>query len=401
MREEKVLHYLSNFMDQYQLFPKSGRGVIAVSGGVDSLLLAYLLSRPLLREKYSALVGIHINHGTRIGCQQEEDSVVAQLGAWGLLCHVERRQMSLGLSNFEHQARKMRYQIFSQYVESPADRIYLGHQIDDSFEWYCMQQWKSAGGHALGIPVRRGNIARPLMCFTKEQIEHLAHRWEIAYHFDLSNQDERFERNFLRHQIIPHIRKAYPHYLRHYVFRARELAKCLGHQQQMPPKFLQRRLVGGGIFLIHPQLVNNFQGAESLITSLIWELSGKQRGQLAREIEKLIRAQQRGQHGPHHFSGGVRVAMGTGYLFFFRHHRGHHPEELVVTDVEIAQIPDVEIFFQKPSLFLKTVHNIPLLKKYLVRYHPLLPEGEGCFFYDLFKIYRAKVISNSCDKRLN
>ena len=323
--ERQVLRHLQDFMQRAQLYPpEGGASLVGVSGGVDSMVLAWALGRILAGKKHPPLHWIHVNHGLRSESGEEEAFVREQAERGGHPLQVFPLGESLlreGPGNLEAKARRKRWECFGQGLKrSGAKTLYLGHHIDDSFEWFLLQQFLSSKHPAtLGIPLVRGVVRRPLHCFTKRQIHEIAQRLEIPHREDGSNRQQRFDRNFIRHSLVSRIEKRFPQALKNYVFRANEEAQKRGQSafarfagDEGGLRFIRDR--PGSLYLVQTGKQGTFRGREAGIKAALGKLSKAKRGRWRNQVEALIQAQEQGREGPLDFSGGVRVFMGAGGL---------------------------------------------------------------------------------------
>ena len=308
---------VDGFMTRYRLWPKGGSLWVAVSGGRDSTLLLCTMYFFFKRGRIKDLKILHFNHQTRSGCQNEENMVVKYSELLQLPIEIGYPLSNLGKSNIEHTAREERYAFFKKTI-GLKDRVYLGHHLDDSLEWSLMARFKSGRlASQLGIPIINGAFARPFLCTTRTQIACMAKKIALDWSDDESNQNLRFERNFLRSRILPSVEQRFPKYLQHYVASSNELARKLGvWRGGNETLFEQRELPLGGVGLFNSRLENNFRGAEELIRGIVEKLSLKKRGCLTTQVNKMIKAAESGKQGPIYFSGSVRGYMAPGILFF-------------------------------------------------------------------------------------
>ena len=311
--------FVDRFMTRYSLWPKSGSAWVAVSGGRDSILLLWSMFALFKRGRIQRLKMLHFNHQTRSGCQDEEALVVQYSKLLQLPLEIAHPLSPMEGSNLEHRAREERYAFFRRRM-GRGDRVYLGHHLDDSWEWSLMARLKSSRLKSqLGIPVVHGGFARPFLCVTREQVTQMVKKMELEWLEDDSNRDERFERNFLRSHVISSIKKRFPTYLKHYVASSNELARKMGVWRggnELP--FKQKKLPLGGVALFNFHLENKFEGAQGLIRGIVEKLSLGHRGCLATQVDKMIDAAAKGRQGPIFFSGSVRGYMAPGVLFFIR-----------------------------------------------------------------------------------
>lgn len=186
---------------------------LAYSGGLDSSVLLHLLvnSKPRYR-----IVPWHINHGLQDAAAQMEQFCVEQAGRYGLEIRVDRLEPGGIESNLEAVARQRRYQLFEDR-NGPRDCVLTAHHADDQAETFLLNALRGSGSAGLrGIARSRqlgsGRLLRPLLDFSRRQLEEYAQRYELAWFNDPSNSDLRFDRNYLRKQVMPLLATRWPHY---------------------------------------------------------------------------------------------------------------------------------------------------------------------------------------------
>lgn len=294
---------------------------VALSTGADSMALLYLLHKLKGQNLYLELRAIHINHGTR----PEENALEEKLAEdfcrkLGLTLTVVHLKLDIDQKNFEGEARRLRYRALFKDLRQD-ELLFLGHHIDDSFEWSLMQRGRSSELKSqIGIPLVNGRIRRPLMCFTRKQIELIVKEAGLIHSEDSSNKNNKFLRNDLRNNLIPQLKKRFPKYLKHYVRQSEQLAHRLEvHRNQEISQVLRweenlTTPLSGIIILRHPLGKNLFQGAEEVLRQGIYQLSQKNRGRISEEVNKLIEAAALFKSGPMSFSGGVKVYIKRGEL---------------------------------------------------------------------------------------
>ena len=363
MTAKPLLVYLQKFMDRVSLFPSSGRAVVGVSGGRDSMLLLFCLYGLQKQGRIKILDVVHINHHLREDSFKDGILVRKVCDLLGISCKTIDLYFDSLKGNLEKRARDGRYKEFLGYLQK-GDRLYLAHHIDDSLEWSLLQSFRSGGlKSSLGIPLKRGPIVRPFMCLDRKQITFWAKKLKVPWREDTSNLNLTFERNYLRKEIIPKMAVRHPRYLKHYVDRFNKLAGLLGvsafHGKETPWTVQSDKF--GGISLIHSRLENNFVGAKQLITHIIEKLSKKERGTLSQQIDKMILAVGKGRMGPLIFSGGVYGFMQQGILCFLTEQQKKQYQKLdkiLSLKIDAMNINHIlEVNFS--SLAIKKISSIP------------------------------------------
>ena len=185
--------------------------LVAYSGGLDSHVLLHLISR-LPDIKLRAL---HIDHGLQDASPW-----------WGRHCrdvcndlNIPFERVSLNLEvpdgqSLEAYAREKRYQAFKEHL-LPDEVMLTGHHQNDQAETLLIQLLRGSGGAGLAaMPMMTsfavGSHMRPLLNFTRDQLEDYAKQNDLSYVEDGSNVDLRFDRNYLRHQILPRLADRWP-----------------------------------------------------------------------------------------------------------------------------------------------------------------------------------------------
>lgn len=177
---------------------KKGRVLLAFSGGVDSTALFHLL-----RKHTIAFDIAHVNYHTRDGSDREEQSARDLAQKHNLQCHIH--SCRLDKTNFEHRAREERYRFFTLLMKQhPYTYLLTAHQLNDRFEWMLMQLTRGAGlPEILGIRSYDERpdftLLRPLLEYSRDEIEHYLATHQIPHFLDESNENEHYRRNRFRH----------------------------------------------------------------------------------------------------------------------------------------------------------------------------------------------------------
>jgi tRNA(Ile)-lysidine synthase len=219
------------------LFPRA-RLVLGLSGGLDSMALLQVLHRLAGRQNFR-LSCVHVNHGISPNARR-----------WAAFC--ARRCKRLGVALAVHEvdiapyraagveaaARRARYQVYAG--QAHADFIVLAQHMDDQAETLLLQLLRGAGvkgGAAMPLIRAQGGagqdkggalppILRPMLALSRRQIEAYARAHKVSWVEDESNADIRYDRNFLRHRVLPVIEPAFPGYRATLARAARHLAEA-------------------------------------------------------------------------------------------------------------------------------------------------------------------------------
>ena len=190
----------------------SRKFLLAFSGGVDSVVLLDLLVNVL--KESDALRIIHINHNLNEHSNDwaQFSSEVCEKYDLPLICEsVEPKRHGKGL---EADARELRYQSFRDVIQDD-EYLLTGHHQDDQMETLLYRIFRGTGIDGLRairreIKFGKGFLYRPMLNISREKIEEYAQLKNLKWIYDSSNDDSSYDRNFLRKDIIPSIKKRWP-----------------------------------------------------------------------------------------------------------------------------------------------------------------------------------------------
>ena len=210
-----MLKSFESHIDAHLEFLKDTRLLIAISGGVDSVVLAHLCSE--LNLNFSLA---HCNFNLRGEESNADEDFVLDLA--------EQLEVEMFIENFDTQAyanehkrsiqmaaRELRYDWFAELAEQlQFDYILTAHHADDNLETFLINFTRGTGLNGLtGIPMINDNIVRPLLPFSRETIEAYARKEAIKWQEDSSNSSRKYLRNKLRHEVVPILKEINPQLL--------------------------------------------------------------------------------------------------------------------------------------------------------------------------------------------
>lgn len=190
--------------------------LLAFSGGIDSHALLHLFSHIGNNSSKAKLTAIHINHNLSPKAKQWDkhcSAICKKLGVTYVSKVVPRNIKSSGHS-LEEILRKKRYEIFARILPKEACLV-TAHHADDQAETLLLQLFRGAGPKGLAAMPRKakfakGYLARPLLDCTRKDILFYAHKYNLQWIDDESNADLKFDRNLIRHQLLPLTKKRWP-----------------------------------------------------------------------------------------------------------------------------------------------------------------------------------------------
>ncbi|WP_153797232.1 tRNA lysidine(34) synthetase TilS [Foetidibacter luteolus] len=202
-------HIQQNFP---QLSACTGRLVIAVSGGIDSIVLTDLLAK----AGFDFAIA-HCNFKLRGEESERDEQFVRSLGlkynsevlvkSFNTAEYAAEKKLSI-----QEAARELRYNWFSQLVDKDS-YLLTAHHADDNIETLLMHFFRGTGIQGLaGIPAysREKRIIRPLLFAYREDVTAYANENQLQWVEDSSNASDKYTRNFFRNQLLPAIEEVYP-----------------------------------------------------------------------------------------------------------------------------------------------------------------------------------------------
>ena len=189
-------------------FEAGDKILVAVSGGADSLALAYALS--VESEKLAiTVVGVTVDHQLQSASSLQAEKVVEQLAKFGLTCAIKKVTVDIK-EGLEASARKVRYEAINEMaIQENADAVFLGHTKDDQAETVLLGLARGSGTRSLsGMAEHNGIYIRPLLEITRIQNEQFCKEVGLDYWNDPHNQDSQFARVRVRNEALPVLEKS-------------------------------------------------------------------------------------------------------------------------------------------------------------------------------------------------
>ena len=184
---------------------------VAVSGGMDSMALLYIL-----QKLFQKIVVFHCNFQLRETATKDERFVKEYCKVHSLTCKTRRFETKTlkktsPLSSQEL-ARNLRYDWFQEEMKhSNIQYLFIAHHQDDSVETFFLNLLRKTGTRGLkGIPLQNNNVIRPLYDISKKKIEQFVAKEGIPYRTDETNMSLIYKRNYLRNKILPLLESEFP-----------------------------------------------------------------------------------------------------------------------------------------------------------------------------------------------
>ena len=199
-----MLEHLKKILKELEIKDDT-RFLLALSGGIDSMVLCDLLHK----NKFNFTIA-HCNFKLR-GDESDGDEkfVLQHAKTNGIPIFVKEFDTSTFAKthriSIQEAARELRYSFFQEIAEKEEiEYILTAHNLDDRIETFFINFLRGAGLKGLAsIPEKNGNIIRPLLSISREEIEKFATKEKLVYREDSSNKETKYLRNQFRHLILP------------------------------------------------------------------------------------------------------------------------------------------------------------------------------------------------------
>ena len=200
-----MLQKFQNHIQQNFSFLKDKKLLVATSGGMDSMVLVHLFQKLNLNFALA-----HCNFQLRESESDGDENFVAtyakhkNISCFRTKFNTEKYSQELKLST-QLAARKLRYDWFNEILEQEKfDYIVTAHHADDVVETFMINLSRGTGLDGLiGIPSQNGNIIRPMLPFSRKEIEEYVSENNLQWREDSSNASDKYLRNKIRHHIVP------------------------------------------------------------------------------------------------------------------------------------------------------------------------------------------------------
>lgn len=230
---------LRQFEEQVkQYVPNQSHFLIAFSGGLDSTALLLLFAKLRKNQPHLQLRAIHIHHGLSPNADNWVTHCQHLCEQLAIPLQVEKVQI-LHNKGIEAGAREARYQAIKKHL-AYNEILVSAHHLQDQSETFFLALKRGSGVAGLAaMPVcsklYNMPLFRPLLPFSRHQLQTYVEQTGVVWIEDESNQDNRYERNFLRNQVLPHLRQRW----KHFDLAVQRSAKHCLEQQQLLNELLQ------------------------------------------------------------------------------------------------------------------------------------------------------------------
>lgn len=203
-----------NVIRSLQGLPAAPRYWVALSGGLDSSVLLEALARG--RDSLPGeLKAVHVNHGLQPGAPDWQRHCEVLCARLKLLLTTKTVQVDAHPdTGLEAAARERRYAVYREIL-APGEMLLLAHHEDDQLETFFLQALRGAGVRGLAAmpaaaPFAAGTLVRPLLGYSRAELEVWAKQQGLTWVEDPSNRDTDYDRNYLRRDVLPLVKRRWP-----------------------------------------------------------------------------------------------------------------------------------------------------------------------------------------------
>lgn len=247
---DRIRRKVREWTERHRLLPSGATIVAACSGGPDSLALVHLLA-DLRNDVGFQLFVAHVNHGLR-GQDSDQDAdyvrdFCAELSLPFFCGHIDvKEEIRRCGGSLEEVARKLRYEKLRRIaVDVGGAWIATGHHRDDQAETLLLNLLRGSGSRGLSaMRPRRGDVIRPLLCLNRAEILQYCGEALLLPRHDASNDEPKFCRNRLRHELIPLLQREFNPSLTDVLCRT---ADVLADEQQFLREHVEENLASWSV----------------------------------------------------------------------------------------------------------------------------------------------------------
>jgi tRNA(Ile)-lysidine synthase len=217
--------------------------IAGISGGADSIALLHLLHA----SGYKNIVVAHVDHGLRRTSKKDAELVEKYSEKFGYIFELTKidlktsaRKNRMGI---EEAGRKARYEFFRKLKrEYNAKIILTAHHADDNIETMFLNLIRGAGVQGLsGLKLLTEDVLRPLLNAEKRELISHCRKHRLKFNEDITNKDTEYARNFVRHEIIPKVKKLNPNFKETLITTANIFSELQFYLHEETEKFLKRQ----------------------------------------------------------------------------------------------------------------------------------------------------------------
>ncbi|PTX63111.1 tRNA(Ile)-lysidine synthase [Kordia periserrulae] len=383
MLEKLETHITANFS-----FLKNAKLLIAISGGLDSVVLSKLLHK----LNYS-LAFAHCNFQLR-GKESDGDEIFVKELAETLNVKVFSKKFETEAFakqeklSIQMAARKLRYEWFQELARTfQYDYIVTAHHKDDALETFIINLSRGTGIEGLtGIPERNGNIVRPLLSFTREDIHAYAKEQQLQWREDSSNASTKYLRNKIRHDIVPLLQELHPTFMDNFEMTQQHLrgSNAIIHDriQQLKERLLEK--VAKDYYQIEIAAIEQLSNPKAYLYELLKEFGFHH----WEDVSDMLSA----QSGKQLFSAHYRLIKDRTHLLIQKQSKDDKEQEILIKEIPTELKTPIQLHIEEVARITDTGKNILYVAKELLKFPLIVRKWKnGDYFYPLGMRGKKKV----------
>jgi len=206
-----MLDKITAYIEKWNMLESNDNVIVGISGGADSVCLLFVLYK-LKEVMHIDITGIHVNHGLREEAADRDEAFVRQFcSRLDIPCAVYRRDVGMiakqRKQSEEEAGRDARREVFAEALKTyGGTRVALAHHKNDNAETMLMNLARGTGLRGLsGMKPLNGQLIRPLLCVTRQEIERFLAKEDISYCDDVTNRSDLYTRNRIRNHVMPYL----------------------------------------------------------------------------------------------------------------------------------------------------------------------------------------------------
>ena len=393
-----MLNYLKTHIENRLDFLNQSKLLIAISGGLDSVVLTHLCHKLGLNIALA-----HCNFNLRGNESDADEDFVLELAEnLELEVFVERFDTELyakdNKRSIQMAARELRYTWFAELAEQlKFDYILTAHHADDNLETFIINFTRGTGLEGLkGIPEVNDKFVRPLLSFSSKDIETCAQENNMKWRDDSSNKSVKYLRNKLRHEVIPILKEINPSLLQSFQSTLSNLNDTADIIEESTNAVLKRAIetIDENHVAFKISEFKNVNNPKAYLFEIFKDYGFPEWN----DVVDLLDA----ETGKQVFSNTHRLIKNREHLLLSKIQLNDNQEIFITEDDDKKQTPLGVLFFKETDAVLETSLNCIYVDKALLKFPlTLRNKKEGDVFYPLEMSGKKKVSKYFKDERLS
>nr|WP_221279850.1 tRNA lysidine(34) synthetase TilS [Algibacter amylolyticus] len=393
-----VHNTLQTHINKNLSFLNEGKILIAISGGIDSVVLTHLCHQLKLDITLA-----HCNFNLRGAESEADEASVANLAnKLNLEVFVERFDTQTFATDaklsIQMAARELRYNWFNDLANQlKFDYILTAHHADDNLETFLINFTRGTGLEGLtGIPEVNGKFVRPLLPFSSQDIENYAAKNNISWRDDSSNKSVKYLRNKLRHQVIPVLKEINPSLLQSFQNTLNNLKETNHIVEDSVDTFLNKAIenIEGNEVRFKIAEFKKLNNPKPYLYEALKEFGFTQWDDIVSLLD--------GETGKQVFSNTYRLIKNRAHLLLSKIDVEHHKSISVLKNEKQIETPFGILFFDEADAIFGKRTNVIYVDKSKLQFPLTIKKyEEGDVFYPLGMTGKKKVSKYFKDEKLS